>query len=43
MKSRPEYYNDPIVKHGYFRGRETVDFVDNVMGIYNYLNSVFKS
>ena len=38
MKSRPEYYNDPVVKYGYFRGRETVDFVDRVMTIYNYLN-----
>lgn len=37
MKSRPEYYNDPVVKNGYFRGRETVDFVDHVMTIYNYL------
>lgn len=37
MKSRPEYYNDPVVKHGYFRGRETVDFVDKVMSIYEYL------
>ena len=37
MKSRPEYYNDPVVKNGYFRGRETVDFVDHVTGIYNYL------
>lgn len=38
MKSRPEYYNDPVVKHGYFRGRETVEFVDQVMSIYNYLD-----
>lgn len=38
MKSRPEYYNDPVVKHGYFRGRETVDFVDHVFSIYRYLN-----
>lgn len=37
MKSRPEYYNDPVVKNGYFRGRETVDFVDHVTSIYNYL------
>lgn len=37
MKSRPEYYNDPVVKNGYFRGRETVDFVDHVSSIYNYL------
>lgn len=39
MKSRPEYYNDPVVKNGYFRGRETIDFVDHVMSIYNYLDS----
>lgn len=42
MKSRPEYYNDPDVKHGYFRGRETVDFVDHVYGIYHYLKDVLS-
>ena len=25
--SRPEYYNDPVVKNGYMRGSETVDYV----------------
>ena len=39
MKSRPEFYNSPVVKHGYFRGRETVDFVEKVVAIYNYLKS----
>ena len=43
MKSRPEYYTDPVVKNGYFRGRETVDFVDHVTGIYNYIQSNLKS
>lgn len=43
MKSRPEYYNDPVVKHGYFRGRETVDFVDHVTSIYNYLEENIKN
>ncbi|MCH5232932.1 MAG: transglycosylase SLT domain-containing protein [Muribaculaceae bacterium] len=38
MKSRPEFYRDPVVKHGYFRGRETVEFVDRVMSIYNFLS-----
>lgn len=38
MKSRPQYYNDPVVKNGYFRGKETTDFVDNVMATY----SLFK-
>ena len=42
LKSRPEYYNDPVVKNGYFRGRETVDFVDHVMSIYNYLQNQFN-
>ncbi|MCH5228458.1 MAG: transglycosylase SLT domain-containing protein [Muribaculaceae bacterium] len=39
MKSRPEYYNDPVVRHGYFRGRETVDFVERVTSIYDYIKS----
>lgn len=43
MKSRPEYYNDPVVKSGYFRGRETVDFVDHVTAIYNYLDKKIKN
>ena len=40
MKSKPEYYNDPDVKHGYFRGRETVDFVEKVLTIYQYLKNL---
>ncbi len=35
MKSNPKYYNDPVVKNGYFRGRETVNFVETVMRTYN--------
>lgn len=27
---RPEYYNDPVVKYGYMRGSETVDYVDRI-------------
>ena len=26
----PQYYNDPIVKYGYMRGSETVDYVDKI-------------
>ena len=26
----PKYYNDPIVKHGYMRGSETVDYVAKI-------------
>lgn len=43
MKSRPQYYNDPVVKNGYFRGRETVDFVDRVMDVYQYYKELNNS
>lgn len=26
----PKYYNDPLVKHGYMRGSETVDYVQKI-------------
>ncbi|GAB6011674.1 MltF family protein [Viscerimonas tarda] len=32
LKSKPEYYNDPVCKNGYFRGTETVRYVRNVIG-----------
>ncbi len=35
LKSKPEYYNDPVCKYGYFRGRQTVDYVNKVYGIYD--------
>ena len=28
--SQPQYYQDPIVKHGYMRGAETVDYVQKI-------------
>ncbi len=43
MKSRPQYYNDPVVKNGYFRGRETVDFVNRVMDVYQYYKEINNS
>lgn len=35
MKSKPVYYRDPVVKNGYFRGKETVNFVKKVRAAYN--------
>ena len=35
MKSNPEYYNDPVVKYGYMRGRETTGYVDKIMKYYD--------
>lgn len=31
LKSKPEYYNDPVVKCGYLRGTEVVNYVRQVM------------
>jgi membrane-bound lytic murein transglycosylase F len=28
--SQPAYYNDPVVKNGYMRGSETVDYVRKI-------------
>ena len=28
--SQPQYYNDPVVKNGYMRGSETVDYVSRI-------------
>ncbi|RXI22691.1 MAG: lytic transglycosylase F [Candidatus Amulumruptor caecigallinarius] len=35
MKTNPQYYNDPVVKYGYCRGRETYAYVNKVMDYYN--------
>lgn len=38
-KSNSEYYRDPVVKHGYCRGTEPVQYVEKVMSNYgHYLN-----
>lgn len=34
MKTKPAYYTDPVVKNGYFRGRETLSFVKKVQAVY---------
>jgi membrane-bound lytic murein transglycosylase F len=33
-KSDPEFYNDPVVKYGYFGGKQTVKYVQNTLGTY---------
>lgn len=33
-KSEPEFYNDPVVNYGYFRGKETVKYVQNTLDTY---------
>ncbi|MCD8395083.1 MAG: transporter substrate-binding domain-containing protein [Bacteroidales bacterium] len=39
MKMKRKYYRDPVVKYGYSRGRETVDYVKR---IWNYYDEVRK-
>jgi membrane-bound lytic murein transglycosylase F len=36
LKSQPEYYNDPVCRAGYLRGKETVDYVSSVLGRWDY-------
>lgn len=36
LKSEPKYYNDPVCKYGYLRGRETYKYVREVMHRYHY-------
>ena len=36
LKNEPEYYNDPVCKHGYLRGSETFNYVREVMERYHY-------
>jgi membrane-bound lytic murein transglycosylase F len=33
-KSEPEYYNDPVVKNGYYKGIQSVKFVNQILNRY---------
>lgn len=39
LKNDPEYYNDPVCKHGYLRGSETFNYVREVLERFNYYKS----
>ncbi len=39
MKTNPEYYNDPVCKYGYFRGRRTCEYVKTVFETYELIKS----
>ncbi len=39
MKSKPEYFNDPVCKYGYFRGRQTYEYVRSVFAFYDRAKS----
>lgn len=42
LKSDPEYYNDPVCKHGYLRGSETYNYVGEVLQRYAYYKDKTK-
>lgn len=39
-KSEPRYYKDIVVKHGYFRGRETVNFVSEILERFEHYKNI---
>ncbi len=41
-KSEPEYYNDADVKNGYFRGRESVAFVNEILNRYQHYTNIIQ-
>lgn len=43
LKSDPEYYNDPVCKHGYLRGSETFNYVREVLQRFDYYKSKTKA
>ena len=42
LKSDPDYYNDPVCKHGYLRGSETFNYVSEVLQRYAYYKEKTK-
>lgn len=39
----PEFYQDPVVKHGYMRGNETVDYVEKIQQRYDQYRGVARA
>ena len=42
-KAHPEFYRDPVVKHGYCRGYEPVQYVDRVLDYYNHYKNSYTN
>lgn len=42
MKSKPKFYNDPVVKYGYSRNNETFRFVNEVIERYTHYKNIVK-
>ncbi len=42
LKQHPEYYTDSVCKNGYFRGRETINYVEHVVERWRYYQEKIK-
>jgi membrane-bound lytic murein transglycosylase F len=42
-KSQPKYYNDAVVKNGYFKGKESVAFVSQVIDRYEHYKNIIPA
>jgi len=42
-KSEPQYYNDTVVKNGYFRGIESVAFVSEILDRYEHYKNIIPA
>jgi membrane-bound lytic murein transglycosylase F len=40
LKSQKEYYTSEVVKHGYCRGKEPVDYVKKIIDQYKHYSQV---
>jgi membrane-bound lytic murein transglycosylase F len=41
-KSNPQYYQDPVVKYGYCRGTETLNYVSQVLDRYDHYRNIIN-
>jgi len=39
-KAEPQYYKDPVVRSGYFKGKETVNYVSEVLERYEHYKNI---
>ncbi len=42
-KSEPQYFNDTVVKNGYFRGTESVNFVTEILNRYDHYRNIIHN
>lgn len=43
QKTRPEFYNDPVVEFGYCRGNEPVNYVEEILNRYDQYETAFEN